>query len=112
MSAELGIGLGVKLFGGSLTALIAGAFGHLYWSIRRDKTKLDNTYTKAETQQLIATTLEPTKQKVNEMSSVLQSLLEKVEKSNTETHTLLSEIKTNVAVVQNDIQHLKEKKEN
>ena len=66
MTTELAVGLGFKI----LWASFAGFIAHIYWSIRRDKQKLDNTYTKDETDRAIEAKLEPTIQKVDNIHSM------------------------------------------
>ncbi len=104
MSAELGVGLGIKIFGGTVVAFFTGAVGHLYWSIRRDKTKLDNTYTKQETEKLVNDKLEPTKQKVDAIHDLLKVMADKSDITNTS----LSTMNTSIEVMKNDMTHMKD----
>lgn len=104
MSAEVGIGFGIKLFGGAAMAFITGAVGHLYWMIRKDKTKLDQTLTKEETEQLVDLKLEPTKTKVETIFDLLHSMNE----NSQTTAEGIQDIGKNVAVLKNDMEHVKE----
>jgi len=104
MSAEVGIGFGIKLFGGAIMALVTGAVGHLYWMIRRDKDKLDKTLTKEETEQLVDLKLEPTNTKVDTIFDLLHSMNE----SSHKTAEGIQDIGKNVAVLKNDMEHVKE----
>lgn len=118
MSAEVGVGLGIKIFGGAIMAFVTGAVGHIYWMLRRDKTKLDNTYTKEETEELIDLKtlskedtaelvdlkLEPTKQKVDTIFELLHTMNE----TTTKTNESIEGVGKGIAVLQNDMEHVKE----
>jgi len=100
MTTELAVGLGFKI----LWASFAGFIAHIYWSIRRDKQKLDNTYTKDETDRAIEAKLEPTIQKVDNIHKMLEKVLEKIDYEK----GTISNINTNLKVAVNDISHMKE----
>lgn len=100
-----------------------GIIPYLIWSHKRDKVKLDNTYSKKETNELIDLKIEPVRLEYNGKTDSLHekfddkfgTLLELV-KSNNEQNTLqrkentdmLHEIRTSVAVVENEIKNIKE----
>lgn len=114
---------------GEVIASLAAKWGwttilpYLVWLHKRDKTKLENTYTKKETNDLIDLKVDPIRNECNNRTDSLHdkfddkfdTLLELV-KTNNEQNTLqrkentdmLHEIKTSVAVVENEIKNIKE----
>lgn len=94
-------------------------FPYLFWLHKKDKTKLDNTYTKKETSELIDLKVEPIRQECNGITNSLHdkfdTLLDLVKSNNdqntaqrSENNSMLHEIKTEVAVIKNDIKHITE----
>ncbi len=90
---------------------------YLVWSYKRDKVKLDSMYTKKETSDLIDLKVKVVEQSCDNRANLLDSkfnTLMDVVKANTatsgETKDLLVSIKTEVAVIQNDITHMKNNK--
>ena len=92
MSAEIG-----GLVGKFVYAAVAGVVAHIYWLLRKDKNKLDNTYTKEETEQLINLKLDPIIEKVDVMYEMLRKIDNGIDAMN-----------TSVAVVKNDMDHVKD----
>lgn len=104
MSAEVGVGLGIKILWGALGTIVTGAISHIYWLIKKDKDKLDNTLTKDETEQLVDLKLEPTKTKVDTIFDLLHTMNE----NSQTTAEGIQDIGKNVAVLKNDMEHVKE----
>ena len=93
---------------------------YLVWLHKRDKTKLDDTYTKHETSELIDLKIAPMGQKMDNQSKGLHDkfdLLLVLVKSDNETNAgrrkedsdMLHKISTSVAVIENEVSNLKER---
>ncbi len=115
MSAELGVGFGIKIFGGAFLALISGMFTHIYWALKRDKTKLDNTYTKKEVHDHVDLKLKPYDVKFDGLDKQLDVLAvlikESIEKGDLDrgkNKEAISDIKTDIAVIINKLDNQKE----
>lgn len=111
-------------------AFVTIALGYFGWKIRYDRIKSDertekrfvkiedktaNTYTKDETKELIENSLSIPKEKIAKMETMLEYIIEQDRKSQSRSderdEKLFSEIQklnTSVAVIQNDVQHLKQ----
>lgn len=104
---------------------ISGFVAHIWWSIRRDKIKLDNTLSKTEAKDLIALNLAPIKQeielkldnqnaRIDTLLSSFQASVESIHETNKTINEKLdhiqnnvSEVKSNVAVLTNDLSNVK-----
>lgn len=115
MSAEIGIGFGIKILGSAFITLISGAIGHIYYALRRDKTKLDNTYTKKEVHEHVDLKLKPYDVKFKGLDKQLDTLTvlikESIEKGDLDrgkNKEAISGIKTDIAVIINKLDNQKE----
>ena len=115
MSVEAGLGFGVKVLGGAFVAVISGAIGHIYYALRRDKTKLDNTYSRQEVNTQIDLKIKPVEVKLQSYDNQLRILTELMEKAievqnkrSAENLGAISDIKTDVAVILNEVKNIKE----
>ena len=93
---------------------------YLVWSHKRDKTKLDATLSKKETGELIDLKIAPLEQKSDNQAQGLHDkfdLLLNIVKSDNDKNTaqrkdnndMLHNINTNVAVIKNEVDNLKER---
>lgn len=102
---------------------ISGLVGHIWWSIRRDKVKLDNTLTKAQTDDLIQLNLNPIKQeldlkiqaqntRIDSLLTSFQASVESLHDTNKKINHKLDNIQTDVSGVKQDVAVLKNEMSN
>jgi hypothetical protein len=99
-----------EFIGGWLLKVLAGSIlAFFFWITRINHKKLQDTYTKDETEKQIKLMLAPIQ---TELSIKLESVLAATQEATyqrKETNTMLSQISEDLAVVKTEINHLKVK---
>tara|TARA_R110002153_G_scaffold58217_1_gene159646 strand:+ start:269 stop:622 length:354 start_codon:yes stop_codon:yes gene_type:complete len=98
------------ILGGLMKLGWTGIIPYLIWSYQKDKTKLENTYSKTETEDLFDLKMKPLLVQNENLEKKFDSLMEliKTDRVKREENTgILQCIKTDVALTKNDLSHLK-----
>ena len=105
MPTEVAFVWGVKLIGGGLVTYLVGLQG---WITRQNHLRLQNTLSRTETAELIDLKINPLQSELNLKIDQLIAATQAGTSQRTETNDKLQQISTDMAVMKNEVVHLKE----